>query len=193
MPRTEKKNTRNVSVFDITTLLSVGNDVFISPYVEIRRPQLVRVGNHVAIDSGFYLTAAADIGDYIHIGPSVTVIGGEKGKLSIHDFVTIAMGTRILCGSDDFNGGGLVTAPGIPPEFTNVKHAPVVVEDFANICTNAVILPGVTLREGSVVGACSLVTRDTEPWTIYMGTPARPVKKRPKEKMIEYARILGYR
>jgi galactoside O-acetyltransferase len=48
------------------------------------------------------------------------------------------------------------------------------------------------LAEGSVIGANSLVTKSTEPWTIYVGSPAKPVKARPKEKMIEYARRLGY-
>jgi galactoside O-acetyltransferase len=53
-------------------------------------------------------------------------------------------------------------------------------------------MPGVTIAEGSVIGACSLVTKDTEPWTIYMGVPARAVKIRKKEKMLQYAKELGY-
>jgi acetyltransferase-like isoleucine patch superfamily enzyme len=53
-------------------------------------------------------------------------------------------------------------------------------------------MPGVTLAEGCVIGANSLVTKDTEPWTIYMGSPAMPIKKRPKDKMLLYAKELGY-
>jgi len=50
----------------------------------------------------------------------------------------------------------------------------------------------VVLGIGSVVGANALVIRNTEPWTIYAGSPAKPIRKRRKEKMIEYAKRLGY-
>ena len=74
--------------------------------------------------------------------------------------------------------------------FAILKIKPIVLENFVNIGVNAVIMPGVTLREGSVVGAGAVITEDTEPWTIYVGAPAKPIKKRPKEKMLEYARQL---
>ncbi|WP_046243180.1 acyltransferase [Hymenobacter terrenus] len=178
--------------YDKTLLRSCGNDVFISANVEIRRPQLVSVGQHVAIDTGFYLTTQAEIGDYIHIAPYVTIIGGAKGLLQMADFATIAAGSRIICGSDGHMGVGLV-GPTIPAEFQDeITHAPVIFERFASVGTNVVVMPGVTLAEGSVVGACSMITKSTEPWTIYIGIPAKPVKIRPRAKMEDYARQLGY-
>jgi galactoside O-acetyltransferase len=68
-----------------------------------------------------------------------------------------------------------------------------VLELFAGVGTNVVVLPGVTLAEGSVIGACSLVTKSTEPWTVYAGIPAKPLKSRRRDKMIAMARELGYR
>ena len=53
-------------------------------------------------------------------------------------------------------------------------------------------MPGVTLAEGSVIGSNSLLTTDTEPWTVYAGSPARPIKQRTKGKIYEYAKELGY-
>lgn len=188
-PKTEKLNSPQ---YDKSLLKAVGEDVFISANVEIRRPKLVTIGNHVAIDSGFYLTPGAEIGDYIHIGPGVIIIGGPKGFLKMGHFTNLAAGGKILCATDEFLGNSLITAPGLPEKYTKVIVKPVVFERFANVGVNAVIMPGVTLGEGSVVGACSLVTKDTEPWTIYTGVPARPVKKRNKKKMIEYAKKLGY-
>ncbi|MBI5728784.1 MAG: acyltransferase [Candidatus Magasanikbacteria bacterium] len=178
--------------FDVALLKSVGEDVFISSKVEIRRPQMVTIGNHVAIDTGFYLTTQADIGDYIHIGPYVSVIGGAHGLLKMGNFTNLAVGAKIVCVSDEFLGESLITAPGIPAEYTKLIAKPVILEDFANVGANAVIMPGVTLGEGSVVGACSLVTKDTKPWTIYYGTPAKPVKVRPRDVMRAYAKKLGY-
>ncbi len=178
--------------YDYTQLKKCGIDTFISVNVEIRRPHLVSVGSHTAIDSGFYCTVSADIEDYIHIAPYITVIGGAKGYLKMCHFSTIAAGSRIICGSDDHMGAGLV-GPTIPLEFQdNLTIAPVVFEKFANIGTGVVVMPGVTLAEGTVVGANSLVTKSTEPWTVYVGSPARPVKSRPKEKIYEYARKMGY-
>lgn len=178
--------------YDKSILKSVGEDVFISDKVEIRRPRLVSVGSHVAIDTGFYITTKAEIGDYIHIGPYVNIIGGAKALFSMGNFTNIALGSKIICGSDTFSGEALITAPGIPAAYTEVRREPVRIERFANIGANAVIMPGVTIREGSVIGACSFVDKDTKPWTIYAGIPAKPIKKRPKKKMLEYARRLGY-
>jgi len=181
----------NSPKYDLSRLAAVGQDVFVSANVEIRRPHLVRLGNHIAIDSGFYCTTGAVLGDYIHIGPYVTVIGGAPALLRMAGFNTIGAGCRVLCASDEFLGAGLVGMS--PPELRDIVHVrPVIFEAFASVGSNVVIHPGVTLAEGSVVGSCSLVTRSTEPWTIYRGVPARPWKARRREKMLEAAHKLGY-
>jgi acetyltransferase-like isoleucine patch superfamily enzyme len=181
------------SPYPTSAFANIGTDVCIGPNVDIRRPHLVSIGNHVAIDNGAFITTAAEIGDYVHIGPYITVIGGENARLVMGHFTNLAAGCRVICGSDRFLGDGLIGPASLPAQFKDtMKLAPVVLENFANVGTNAVIMPGVTLAEGSVVGACSLVTRSTEPWTIYTGSPAKPLKTRPREKMIEYAAQLGY-
>ena len=171
----------------------IGTDVVIGPNVDIRRPHLVSIGSHVSIDTGAYITTAAEIGDYVHIGPYITVIGGAEARLVMGHFTNLAAGARVICGSDRFQGDGLIGPASLPAKYKDtMKLAPVILENFANVGTNAVIMPGVTLAEGSVVGACSLVTKSTEPWTIYTGIPAKPVKARPRDKMIAYAAELGY-
>lgn len=178
--------------FDTTNLKKIGDDVFIATTVIIKRPHLVTIGNHVAIDHGVYITTQAEIGDYIHISPYITIIGGEKSKLIIEHFCTIAAGTRIIAGSDSFLGAGF-TSVTAPDEYRDtVKFTTIKIEKFAGIGTNVVIMPGVTIAEGSVIGANSLVIKDTEPWTIYVGSPAKPIKIRPSEKMKQYAKELGY-
>lgn len=178
--------------FDLSKLKACGEDVFISATAEIRRPHLVSIGKHVAIDSGVYITTQAIIGDYTHLSPYITVIGGAKSKIIVEDFVTIAAGSRLIAGSDKFMGEGF-TSVTVPEKFRDdVEFSTIHIKRFAGIGTNVVIMPGVTIAEGSVIGACSLVTKDTEPWTIYTGIPARAVKTRPKEKMIAYAKELGY-
>ena len=178
--------------YDYNLLKSVGDDVFISKAVEIRRPHLVTVGSHVAIDTGFYCTTQVEIGDYVHIAPYVTVIGGEAGGLKLAHFATIAAGSRIICASDEHLGEGLV-GPTIPDaQRDRVVIGPVVFEAFANIGTNVVVMPGVTLGKGCVVGSGGFVNKSTEPWTVYVGAPAKSVRARPHDKMLKAARELGY-
>jgi acetyltransferase-like isoleucine patch superfamily enzyme len=178
--------------FDLSTLQHAGDDVFIAGTAVIRRPHLVSVGSHVAIDHGVYITTQAVIGDYTHLSPYITVIGGEKSRLEAGHFCTIAAGTRIIAGSDSFLGEGF-TSVTVPEKYRDrVQFSTVKIERFAGIGTNVVIMPGVTIAEGSVIGANALVTKSTEPWTIYMGSPAKAVKIRPREKMLAYAKELGY-
>jgi len=179
--------------FDKAKLKFYGKDVYISENVEIKRPHLFSVGNHVAIDSYFYCTTQVKLGNYIHITPFVSVIGGKKGEFIMEDFTTVAAGCRIICGSEEYLGEGLV-GPTVPEKYhdkLNIK--PVIIEKFASLGTNVVVMPGVTIAEGSVVGANSLVTKSTEPWGIYYGSPAKFVKPRQKEKMIKMAEELGYK
>lgn len=179
--------------YDYSKLKDCGEDVFISSNVEIRRPQLVSIGSHVAIDSGFYCTTSAEIGDYIHLGPYCTVIGGASGLLKLDHFSGFAAGCRIICASDEHMGFGLIGPLGIPEEFRDkIISEPVVFQKFARAATNVVVAPGVTIGEGCVIGANSFVNKSTEPWTVYVGNPARPVKVRPKNRMLEFAKKMGY-
>lgn len=61
----------------------------------------------------------------------------------------------------------------------------VVIGDRAWIAYRAIILPGVTIGEGAVVAAGSVVTRDVEPFTIVAGNPAREVGKRQRDLAYE--------
>lgn len=169
----------------------IGEDVRISEKAVIIRPDLVEMGNHIAIDMWVYISTELILGDYIHIAPSVSIIGGITRKLLMGNFTSIGSGTRIVVGGDDFNSG--MINPTIP-----IKHRvptepiEIIFENYSTVGVNCTILPGVTLAEGSVIGANSLVTKNTEPWTIYGGSPAKPLKRRNKEMILKSAKELGY-
>lgn len=178
--------------FHIGQLAAYGEDVRISENVVIKQPQLVKLGSHVAIDDFFYCTTQVEIGDYVHISPFCSVIGGKNALLKMDHFSGFSAGCRVAVASDEYLGEGLVS-PVIPAEYRDkVIGGQVVLEKFATLGTNVVIMPGITIGEGSIVGAGGVVTKDTEPWTIYVGIPAKPIKVRKSEKMKEYARRLGY-
>src|SRR3954469_11301694 len=116
---------------DAKAFARIGEDVRFGMNVDIRRPQLVAIGSHVAIDTGAYITTAAEIADYVHIGPYVTAIGGPDARLVMRNFTNLAAGCRVICGSDGFMGEGLIGPASLPDEFKDkMKLAPVVLEDF---------------------------------------------------------------
>ena len=166
-----------------------GIDVRISDKAEITRPHLVTIGNHVAIDMGVYISVSATIGDYIHIAPHVCIIGGKTAKLIMEDFTGISAGCTIICCSDDFKKG--MIGPTIPVKHRCLINAPVVFKKFSTIGVHSVVFPGVTLAEGSVIGANSLVTKNTKPWGVYFGSPAKLVGWRDKELILKGAKELG--
>lgn len=88
--------------------------MIISDFAEIRRPHLVSVGSHAAIDSFVSIATAAEIGDYAHISPHVSVVGGETGVLRMGHFTNLAAGCRVICGSDEFLGYGLIGSAAVP-------------------------------------------------------------------------------
>ena len=167
-----------------------GEDVRIDNSAQITRPHLIELGSHIAIDMSVYFSVSAKIGDYIHIAPQVSIIGGADALLIMEDFTAIATGTRIICASDDFREGFL--NPFIPREYRNVINKPVIFKRFAATGVNSVVMFGVTLAEGSVLGANSLLTEDTEPWGIYVGSPARRIATRDKKLILKGAKELGY-
>ena len=150
-------------------------DIFIHKDAEFKIDPIL--GDHIAIDKGVYCTVNATIGDYIHISPYVTIIGGKTGEFISKGFNNIMAGARIICGSDRFDGSGLFGAM-IPKEYKGRQIIePVVMEMFSNIGTNAIVLPGSILREGVLLTAGSLLMGDTEAWGVYKGNPAVLVKK----------------
>jgi acetyltransferase-like isoleucine patch superfamily enzyme len=170
----------------------IGVDVFINEHVMIKKQELVKIGDHVAIDWGFYCTTALEIGNYVHISPYVTCIGGKYSKLIVKGFNNIMAGARIICASDRFDHTGLFGAL-IPDKLRGTVIAgDIIMEEFSNVGTNAIVLPGTTLRKGVLLTAGSLLMGDTEEWGIYKGNPAVLVKKINGDKIIENGIKLGY-
>ena len=74
-----------------------------------------------------------------------------------------------------------MTGPTVPEEYTGIKKGLIRIGRHAVIGTGTTILPGVTIGEGVAVGAMSLVRTSLEPWMIYAGIPARPIRSRSRD------------
>lgn len=148
------------------------------------------IGKYTIIDEGVSMKDDVFIGNYVHIRPGVFI--GEKSE--IRDYCFIAQGTVIgrntrvyqYCntggwvriGDDCFIGPKVIFTNDrkicYPKSIEFVPNAPIV-ENQVRIGSGAIILPGVTLHEGCVVGAGSVVTKDVPAWEMWVGNPAKKI------------------
>ena len=164
-------------------LAGVGADVSIWPHARIIAPDRITIGDAVIIDDFVFLMggAATHIGSFVHIASFASITGG--GEFSMADFAGISGGCRVFTGNEDY-GGGSLTNPTVPAPYRMPVRSFVCIERHAIIGANSVILPGVAIGEGAVVGANSFVHKDCKPWTVYFGSPAKPIKRRPSERIL---------
>jgi len=138
------------------------------------------LGDNVRID-GFTTIAAASghltVGSYVHIGGYCFL--ACAGGVTIDDFSGLSQRVSVYSSSDDYSGAAL-TNPTVPSEYLNVKTAPVHLERHVIVGAGSVILPGVSIGEGSSVGALSLVHRTLAEWGMHGGIPAKFLKSRSK-------------
>lgn len=106
-----------------------------------------------------------EIGDNSWVGEGAWI--DSLGKVTIGKNVCISQGVYIATGNHDYK-----------KETFDLLVKDVVIEDGVWVGTKAVVCPGVTLKTHSVITAGSVVTHDTEPYTIYQGNPAQAVRKR---------------
>jgi acetyltransferase-like isoleucine patch superfamily enzyme len=165
-------------------LRQVGQDVAIWPTARIIEPEVITVGDAVIIDDFVFLMGGSvtTIGSFVHIASFSSITGG--GAFTMESFSGLSAGVRIYTGNEDY-GGSCLTNPTVPPPYRVPVRTFVHIKKHAIVGANSVVLPGVVIGEGVAVGANSLVTRDCAAWTIYAGTPARALRPRPREKIIE--------
>lgn len=163
---------------------SLGEGVKIYPTAKLIKPEVIDIGAYSMIDDFTFIYGGKGvrIGRYVHIASFVSVIGG--GELEVGDYADIAAGARLLTGTDHYAGGARMSTA-LPPEQRNVRLGKIVLERDGFIGTNAVIHPNVVIGEGAVIGSCSLVLMDCEPWTIYAGVPCKPIGKRPRVNRLD--------
>lgn len=165
-----------------------GDNVLISRNAVLYNPELLEIGNHVRIDDFTTISGRIVLGDYIHIAQFCGLYGGGEG-IYMDDFSGLSSRVVIYAVSNDYSGESL-TNPTVPEKYKKTdKEMAVHLGRHVIVGTTSVILPGVTIGEGSSVGALSLCSKSLEPWGVYVGSPARRVKERSK-KLLELEKEL---
>jgi acetyltransferase-like isoleucine patch superfamily enzyme len=183
---------RPMGLIDISAVgfAAMGEDIRIFDLTRITAPEQITLGSHIVVDDFVFLQGGQglEIGNYVHVASFASISGGGEGVVGA--FAGIASGARVFTGTDLADGSGLI-GPGVPYELRAIERTRTEIGEHAFVGANAVVLAGVTIGAGAVVGAGGVATEDIAPWTINVGCPARPVKSRPSETILDYARRLG--
>ncbi|MFL9481556.1 acyltransferase [Chitinophagaceae bacterium LWZ2-11] len=173
-----------------STILLEGTEIKFTTSKEDR--DYVNIGEKCLIKSTFLFEThrgKITIGNNVHIGGAFMIC---RSEIIIKDDVLMAWGITLYdhnshsvewyhrkkdnenCYNDyiNHNGNNIVNK-----DWSNVIDKPIIIEEKAWIGFNVTILKGVTIGEGAVVGACSVVVNDVEPWTVVGGNPAVIIKR----------------
>jgi len=144
------------------------------------------IGDGVFIGSGAYVQGRYDgtcvIGDHVWIGPHAYF---DARDLVLEEYVGWGPGAKVL-------GSQHTGSPAsLPIVATDLEIRPVRVGAWADIGTNAVILPGVSIGRGAIVGAGAVVTADVAPYAVVAGVPARFLHWRPDTDKLRNGMVGG--
>lgn len=140
----------------------------------------VRLGNHCAVGHGTVIRERSQLGHHTYIGSLVTM----EGDTVVGNYVGINAGTHITkyteIGDYTFFGPMVISTNDNQMNHRRAGHGTnlkgFTTGKYVRIAGGATLLPGITLGEGSIVGAGSVVTRDVPPYKVVIGAPARVVK-----------------
>jgi putative colanic acid biosynthesis acetyltransferase WcaF len=100
---------------------------------------------------------------------------GAADGVEIYNPSLIELGSHVILSQDSYLCGAThdYNDPCFPLVSYRMKLHP-----YAWICARAIVAPGLHVGEGAVLGLGSVATRDLDPWTVYSGHPAQPLRKR---------------
>jgi maltose O-acetyltransferase len=137
-------------LFCLRNIISVGKDCRIMRNIYIGNGNGIKIGNNCRINEACRLDNV-QIGDYVMIARESILLG------KMHEFKELE----------------------VPMEVQGNKAVnPIVIESDVWIGMRVIILPGLRIKKGCIIGAGAIVTRDTEPYGVYGGIPARLIKSR---------------
>lgn len=169
--------------------LTIGDNLIVSgnPIIDIRDGAKIVIGDNVTLNSvnhGYHINLHSPVKLFANIGPDAVVKIGDNTRIHgscIHAREKIEIGKNCLiaanCQIFDSNAHELLMDR--PHERISNKGTtkPIKIGDNVWIGANCIILPGVTIGDGSVIGAGSVVTKDVPENNIVAGNPARIIEK----------------
>lgn len=150
--------------------MSIGKDCIVSgSFIFESQDGFISIGDHSYVGGGTFISHNS-----IEIGNNVTIAWG--GTVYDHDSHSLNYLDRRKDIDDELddirNDRNFI----LNKDWSNVNCKPIKICDDAWIGMNVIILKGVTIGEGAIVGAGSVVTKDVPAWAVVAGNPAKVVK-----------------
>ena len=158
---------------------ALGRSVKISNKASFYNCSSIKIGDNSRVDDFCVISGRVEIGRNVHITPQCLLAGGEIG-LVIEDFVALSYGVKVFTQSDDYSGETMTNST-IPKEYKREIIEKVIIEKHSIIGAGSIIMPGVIIKEGTAVGANSLVLTSTDSWSIVAGSPVQKIRNRKKD------------
>jgi UDP-2-acetamido-3-amino-2,3-dideoxy-glucuronate N-acetyltransferase len=154
--------------------MPINNDVILGKGVKIYHPELVnlygcRIGDYASIGAFVEIKSGVQIGTKVKIQAGVFIPDG----VTIEDEVFIG---PHVCFTNDIYPRATSHTGSLKTE-ADWEVVTTLVKKYAAIGANATILCGITIGEGSLIGAGSVVTKDVPAWTVVAGNPAKVIGK----------------
>jgi acetyltransferase-like isoleucine patch superfamily enzyme len=141
-------------IFIKKSLKKTGFRFRVGPKCQLFDHRLIEIGNNVFIGDGSIITTVVPvkIGNNVMFGPEVMLIGGDHKITEIGQPMSLVKDLGL--------------------------NSPITIEDDVWLGARTIVLKGVTIGEGAVVGAGSLVSKNILPYSINVGQPAKLVRCR---------------
>lgn len=118
------------------------------------------------------------VGKNVFIGDHVIVDLSHADLITLEDHAHIASGTRLLCHQRDLSNYCI----GDDYAKLGYRLAPIHMKKGSLVGMESFVMPGVTIGEGAIVGAGSLVAKSIPDWTVAVGRPAKVVRQIPSRE-----------
>lgn len=149
--------------------LFIGSDSCVSgSFVFEKETGVISIGDRTFIGGGqFICVDKIEIGNDVMFSWGCTVIDTDA-----HSLLSEQRTNDVV----DWKRGLDEHKIGCYKDWSNVNHAPIIIKNKAWIGFNSIILKGVTIGEGAIVGAGSVVTKDVPDFAVVAGNPAKIIK-----------------
>lgn len=135
-----------------------------------------------------------EVGNFTYGNLNVVFFGSDKESLKIGNFCSIAHGVKFLCGGEH-TSKSFSTFPFeyyFKNEVSAVTKGPIVIKDDVWIGTDSIILSGVTIGQGAIIAADSLVNKDVPPYAVVGGVPAKVIKMRFNDEIVNVLKDIDF-
>jgi acetyltransferase-like isoleucine patch superfamily enzyme len=158
---------------------ALGSNVCIYDFAKVINPQNISLGDGCQLDDFTFINGGKglSVGKHVHFTYFSSLTG--TGTANIGDYAGIAAGARIYTATNVHENAWSMSAVA-PGDLQKIQEGHVEIGSCSFIGTNSVVLPAVTIGEGAVIGALSLVLKDVEPWSINVGIPCKKIGIRKK-------------